>query len=202
MKNSLEIKRRENRRKTQRAYYILHRDKIRQRGNKAYAIYYKKNREKILEKRRGGRPRMFIRHPNFKTDEERKAWRKIKVAGYNKIKRKMLSKRQNIKYKSNIQYKLGCILRVRIKNILKNNKKIGSAVKDLGCTLGELKTHIEKQFTKGMNWDNWGKNGWHIEHINQLASFDLTNRKKFMKACNYKNLQPLWANDNLAKNRK
>ena len=82
---------------------------------------------------------------------------------------------------------------------LKGAVKAGSSVQDLGCTVEELKAHIESQFKDGMTWSNHGVDGWHIDHIVPLASFDLTNRDQFLKAVNYTNLQPLWAFDNLSK---
>ena len=60
------------------------------------------------------------------------------------------------------------------------------------------KAHIEKQFTKGMSWSNQGK--WHIDHIIPLAS--AKNEDELMKLCHYRNLQPLWAEDNLKKSAK
>jgi desulfoferrodoxin (superoxide reductase-like protein) len=53
-----------------------------------------------------------------------------------------------------------------------------------------------------MTWDNWTTDGWHIDHIKPLASFDLTDRKQLLEACHYTNLQPLWAKDNLIKSDK
>lgn len=50
-----------------------------------------------------------------------------------------------------------------------------------------------------MSWENYGFYGWHIDHIKQLASFDLTCRKHFLEACHYTNLRPLWAKDNLTR---
>jgi hypothetical protein len=50
-----------------------------------------------------------------------------------------------------------------------------------------------------MSWDNWTTDGWHIDHIKPLASFDLTDRQQLLLACHYTNLQPLWAIDNLSK---
>lgn len=77
--------------------------------------------------------------------------------------------------------------------------KAGSAVRDLGCTTEELRAYLEAQFRLGMSWDNYGKGGWEIDHITPLASFDLTDREQFLKACHYTNLQPLWHHENRAK---
>lgn len=103
------------------------------------------------------------------------------------------------KKKTDIQYKLSHNLRNRLGEAIKNNQKVGSAVKDLGCSIEELKTYLESKFLPGMNWDNWRRDGWHIDHIKPLASFDLTDRKQLLEACHYTNLQPLWAKDNISK---
>ena len=106
---------------------------------------------------------------------------------------------QNQKRKTDTQYKLRVYLRNRLRTAIKNKQKTGSAVRDIGCSVYELKLHLEKQFKSGMTWDNWTPAGWHIDHIVPLASFDLTDREQFLKACHYTNLQPLWAKENLAK---
>lgn len=106
------------------------------------------------------------------------------------------------KEKSNTNYKLCRILRSRVGNVLRGSQKIGSAITDLGCSIQELKEHLEKHFQSGMTWSNWTRDGWHIDHIKPLAKFDLTDRQQFLEACHYTNLQPLWAKDNLAKSDK
>ncbi len=90
-------------------------------------------------------------------------------------------------------------LRSRVGDAIRNGQKAGSAVRDLGCTVEELKKHLESRFRPGMTWENWSPTGWHIDHIKPLASFDLTDRAQFLQACCYTNLQPLWAEDNLKK---
>ena len=69
----------------------------------------------------------------------------------------------------------------------------------LGCSLDQLKMHLEDQFQEGMSWDNYGLYGWHIDHIYPLASFDLFDPEQLKAAGHYSNLQPLWAEDNLKK---
>jgi hypothetical protein len=74
-----------------------------------------------------------------------------------------------------------------------------------GCSFRELVCHIEAQFTKGMSWDVFlamGRKGIHIDHIMPCDSFDLTKESEQRKCFNYKNLQPLWAKDNLSKGAK
>jgi hypothetical protein len=80
--------------------------------------------------------------------------------------------------------------------------KTSSAVQDLGCTIPELKFHLESLFQDGMTWENHGKYGWHIDHIFPLARVDWNNEEQIKKVCHYTNLQPLWAKDNLQKGAK
>lgn len=103
---------------------------------------------------------------------------------------------------SDIYFKLKLLLRDRLNSAIKNNCKSGSAVNDLGCSIYELKKHLEGMFTEGMCWGNHGRNGWHIDHIKPLAKFDLTDRRQLLEACHYTNLQPLWAKDNFNKRNK
>ena len=53
-----------------------------------------------------------------------------------------------------------------------------------------------------MNQKNQGRYGWHIDHIKPCASFDLSDPKQQLKCFNYKNLQPLWAEENIKKSNK
>jgi hypothetical protein len=101
-----------------------------------------------------------------------------------------------------IQYRLRHNLRSRLSLITKKTIKHGSAVKDLGCTIQELKLYLESKFLPGMTWENYGLHGWHIDHVAPLSSFDLTNPEELKKACHYSNLQPLWAKDNIRKSNK
>ena len=102
-------------------------------------------------------------------------------------------------YKNNIQHKLRQRIRNRLQQALKGCVKNGSAVHDLGCTIEELKIHLENQFEEGMTWENWKPDGWHIDHKKPLSKFDLTDPEQLKEAVHYTNLQPLWWNENLEK---
>lgn len=105
------------------------------------------------------------------------------------------SKRKEVDH----NFKIACNLRARLHRALKNNQKVGSAVRDLGCSIPEFKEHIEKQFQDGMTWENHGIHTWHLDHIKPLSSFDLTDRSQLLEAVHYTNIQPLWAKENLRK---
>lgn len=112
---------------------------------------------------------------------------------------------QQARMRNDLNFKLTRRLRSRLYCALDGRIKTGSAVSDLGCTIEELRKHLESDFypnsTTGevMSWGNWSKSGWHIDHVKPLASFDLANPDEFKKACHYTNLQPLWAHENLSK---
>jgi hypothetical protein len=66
------------------------------------------------------------------------------------------------------------------------------------CSIKYFKRYIEKKFYGGMTWNNYGKY-WQLDHVVSLWKFDLTNRKQFLKAVNYKNIQPLTIPDHKKK---
>ncbi len=96
-------------------------------------------------------------------------------------------------------YRLKCNLRTRFIQAVKNGSKGGSAVSALGCSVVEFKAKMEALFQPGMTWENWGKVGWHLDHVIPLSAFDLTDPSQVAKACHYSNLRPLWAIENLRK---
>ena len=69
----------------------------------------------------------------------------------------------------------------------------------MGCSLQELREHLEKQFKDGMTWNNWGIRGWHIDHIYPLSKVNVSQEDDLKMVWNYKNLQPLWWYDNIRK---
>lgn len=62
----------------------------------------------------------------------------------------------------------------------------------LDFTLGELRTHLEKQFLPGMTWQNYGQ--WEIDHVVPKDSFQFeAPGVPAFKACwSLTNLRPVW----------
>jgi len=112
--------------------------------------------------------------------------------------RKRRLKRSDAKYK--IRMSIGRSIRRHIQNG-KDNKHCEDI---LGYTFEELKQHLESLFQKGMNWDNYGFYGWHIDHKLPISSFnfEFTTDEEFKECWGLNNLQPLWAKDNLSKGAK
>lgn len=101
--------------------------------------------------------------------------------------------------KSDVCFWLSHAVRSRFNIALRRGYKKGSAIALLGCSVEELKKHLERQFKDGMTWENRGIGGWHIDHIIPLSAFDLSDVAQLKIACHFSNLQPLWQAENLSK---
>ena len=102
-------------------------------------------------------------------------------------------------YRKDPQQQLLNSLRSRLSGLVKKGKKAASTMELAGCTVAQLRQHLEAQFTDGMSWENYGKHGWHVDHIRPCASFDLADPEQQRQCFHYSNLQPLWAVDNMRK---
>jgi hypothetical protein len=172
--------------------------------------YYQKNKEKC---------RQVALQSYYKNREKRKEY----MSFYNKVNRKKINERdrerreidkeQTLKlykqarvrrkerFQNDIQYKLSVNLRVRFYQSIKKikDKKNLNALTLAGCTLHKIREHIEKQWLPGMSWSNYTKDGWHIDHIKPVDTFDLTDIEQQKLCFHYSNLRPLWATDNLSR---
>lgn len=76
-------------------------------------------------------------------------------------------------------------------------KSIDSKITDqidqhIGCSTSEFRIHLEHLWVDDMSWQNFGPEGWKIEHIRPLSSFAISERKQQLVAFNWRNLQPKW----------
>lgn len=99
--------------------------------------------------------------------------------------------------KNNQSYKLYKSLQTLLSNTMSGRTKKCKTFKYIGCSVVELKSHLENQFKDGMSWENYGK--WHIDHITPRSHFDHNNESEIFKCWHYTNLQPLWASENIKK---
>jgi hypothetical protein len=124
---------------------------------------------------------------------------------YREAHREILKERYKEQYKKKMldpTSKLSFRTHTSICNSLAGRKH-GKKWEDIvGYTVEDLKKHLEKQFTEGMSWNNYGK--WHLDHIIPLSVFNYSSPCDFdFKRCwSLRNLQPLWGFDNLRKNNK
>jgi len=100
-----------------------------------------------------------------------------------------------------IEYRILHSLRGRLLQALNGTIKTKRTMEFIGCSMTQLKSHLSSQFQNGMDWDNYGRKGWHIDHIIPCSSFDMTNLDEQKKCFHYTNLQPLWWLDNCRKNK-
>ena len=149
--------------------------------------YYKVNKEKIKE---------YSKKYSQANKEKRKEYDKEYIQANKERKNKRIRDRKKV----DSVFKMTENLRTRTWYAFKRKgyNKNTKTQEMLGVDWEVCKAHIERQFIKGMSWDNQGD--WHIDHIIPLASANT--EKELKKLCHYSNLQPLWAVDNLMKSDK
>lgn len=107
------------------------------------------------------------------------------------------------KREKDLNYRLSGNIRSRLGDALRKahvpRGKL-SAVSDMGCSVEFLIQHLESLFEEGMNWDNYGGNGWTVDHVVPLSAWNLADESQFLAACNYRNLRPMWGSKNNSKN--
>lgn len=95
---------------------------------------------------------------------------------------------------------LFCMM-LRVKGLIYESMCAGGYTKKsrsheiLGCDWEFFKLHIERQFLKGMTWEN--RSEWHIDHIVPLAT--AKTEEDVIRLNHFTNLRPIWAKDNLSK---
>lgn len=106
--------------------------------------------------------------------------------------------------KEDVVFKIKTRIRQRLSKAIGRYAKgitiAGSKLRYLGCSAKQAARYLQSQFQKGMTWDNYGS-VWHIDHIRPIDSYDINQEDQRVKAFHYTNLRPLYAEENLRKNR-
>lgn len=124
--------------------------------------------------------------------------RKSAKKAYYKNPKKFIDKHAS-QLKNNLNFRIAHYLRSRIRMALRGYDKAESTIKLLGCSVEKLRIYLESHFKEGMTWDNYGINGWHIDHKKPCSQFNLKNLREQKRCFHYTNLQPLWAFENRSK---
>jgi len=169
--------------------------------------YRKKNKERILKqqkeyryKNREVRLHDQKEYYQLHKDEKKEYDKKYNQLNKDKIKKQKRRYRRK-QYRENLNCRLLCVMSTRIRRALNGTvKKSEKTIVMVGCSIENLKQHLEEQFKEGMSWDNYGE--WQIDHIRPCASFDLSKSSEQHQCFNYLNLQPLWRSENANKGAK
>jgi hypothetical protein len=179
-----------------KAYRKANKEKIAEKKK----AYRKANKEKIAEKKKA-----YRKANKEKIAEQDKAYyeaNKEKIAEYLNAYKKQRRKSDPL-FRLTLNYRRSCLKAFKSISQKKNN----SSIKLLGLNnWQELVEHLEPQFYdhpktgEKMTFDNHGFYGWHIDHIIPLSTAET--EEDIIKLCHYTNLQPMWAEENLAKSDK
>lgn len=134
--------------------------------------------------------------------EQDKAWRsanaeRIRARKSSPEYRAVINERRRQQYRDDRSYNVHVRISSSIRLALKGGKAGRSWEGLVGYTLADLMTHLERQFSKGMNWENMGR--WHIDHIRPKRGFDQSDPVQFRECWALTNLRPLWAPENQTK---
>lgn len=177
-------------------------EKIRAAGRKSYRKRKAENPEKMRE---GGRLAARVQRAKNpeKTRETAREFRRRETTEKREARLEGRRKKHSDKYAADFGYRLECCLRSRLLIALRVSESSKSArTKELcGCSIEQLKEHLQSQFKPGMTCENYGP-VWHIDHIKPCAKFDLTDPEQQRICFHWTNLQPLFAAENISKGAK
>lgn len=217
-KNMLEILKKERSREKIRLYQR----KWNEQNPEKVRLYAKRTREKHREEIKKKRHERYWANPEHARLETRK-WaekNKGKIQKKNKKycqthkkerreKQRSLKyriwrrKNQNLRRKTDPKFHLNGVMGVVIGDNLRGRKAGRKWEILVGYTVEELMRHLENQFDKMMNWNNYGPY-WVIDHIKPKSLFHFTSAEdpEFKKCWALENLQPLEKRANMAKSDK
>ena len=148
---------------------------------------------------RNAKRREYSKHNGQKIKAQRALWKQNEPEKY-----RALRARGEAQKRSTARGRLNDAMRGGVSQSLasgaKNNRRWESLV---GFTIDQLRRHLEKQFTPGMTWENYGTE-WHVDHKIPIAvfNFDRPEDIDFRICWSLKNLQPLNATENMKKRAK
>jgi hypothetical protein len=134
----------------------------------------------------------------------RNRWKRYRESKNGKEKRRQYKRKWRNENKHKLEWKLRQYMSSRAWEIYFKSKKTKniSTIEMFGCGLLKLRCHMESRFEEYMTPENHGKKGWHIDHVVPCTAWDLNSPVEQRVCFWYKNLQPMWASDNIKKSDK
>ncbi len=203
----------EHLKKNSKKYRKDNKEKLRESDSKRKKKYRRENYEKVRkkEKERYERDKEKIKERgrlHYRKDKE-KAKKNVRIyQKNNKEKVRETKKRHHIKkMETDIIYNLNFNISRCMSSSLRHRglSKNGNHWEKLVInTKEEIMKHLEKNFLPGMTWKNYGRGGWHVDHIipREFFKFISTDDVEFKYCWSIENLQPLWEKDNNKKSDK
>ena len=118
-----------------------------------------------------------------------------------KLMKERSAKSKKDRYENDPKYRVYHNYRTRLQGAIRYQKagKNAPTLEFLDSSIEEFCEFIEKQFSEGMTWNNNCQDGWHLDHVRPCQSFDFDSQEQAMTCFNFRNFQPLWADENLRK---
>lgn len=196
---------REKRRESKRRFRERHRERLLEERRKwrdqnrellrrqAMERYWK-NHDHIRAQARES----YRRNPKRVLTNSQKITSRERTKRYRARHKERLKSRERERLNSDQAYAFTRLLRSRVGKAVKQQyaRKAFKTMDLIGCTVPRLLTHLESQFLPGMTWENYGRHGWHIDHILPCAAFDLSRPEHQKKCFHYSNLRPAWSYHN------
>jgi len=159
--------------------------------------YRVENREKVLASKK----RYREENPEKVSAQKRKCYL-AKKDQYQKRNHANFVRR----YHNDNDFRMRICLRSRVGLAMRGVCKSAPTLKLLGCTIEELKNHLQKTATSngylGFDINNYSGKEYHIDHIIPCCAFKLSEEREQRKCFHWSNLQILSAEDNYRKNDK
>ena len=103
----------------------------------------------------------------------------------------------NNRYKKDVNFRLICKTRSRIRQSLQGKTKSSRTKDILGIDIDTYEKWLEFQFTPEMNWSNT-----EVDHVKPICMFDVSKDEKLREAFSWKYTQPLLIHEHQKKGSK
>jgi len=187
-KKEYRLKNKEKKKEYDKEYNLKNKEHIKEYKKEYDKEYRFKNKEKIKEYRKEY-GKEYDKEYYLKNKEKIKEYKKA-YHSRSEFKERRRN-RENNRYNTDINFRILSLCRRRLSHALKGNSKSASTMELIGCTVDELRRHIESKFELWMTWENQGLGGWDIDHIKACSHFNMEDPKQQRACFHWSNLQPM-----------